>query len=320
VLPDDPRAGSGAGRLGRWLPAWPLAAYAGLYAGCLLLLVRREGVDPAEPLFVLATIGIGFSALAWWATRGLTPRECRVRFPRREGLAILAYLVVLTVFITWGLPAVRTLASPGWPAEILVLGAKLAVFVVVPIGLWRLLFGYSMSDLFAFRAGLAGHWRPALVLAAAAVLFQALLGRARTELPALHLNGPVLLAFLGGFVWLLLDVGLVEELPFRGFLQTRLAAWARSEVFGLAAMAVLFGLAHAPGLFLRPILTGEAVGTHPTLVLAVGYSIVYTSVSGFFLGVLWLRTRNPWVVVFVHAAVDWMPTALAAVRSGFPGA
>lgn len=300
--------------------AWPLFIYAALYALCLTALWRREGLDPVEPLVVLVTIGIGFSALAWWTTRGLLPRPATVRVPRREGPAILAYLALLTVFITWGLPAVRSLAAPGWPAECLVLAAKLVTFIALPVWLWQRLFGYSLATLLGLRDGLAGHWRPTLVMVGAIVLFQAVVGRARAELPGLHPTGLTALAFVGGFAWLVIDVGAVEEVPFRALLQRRLAAWLDSDLFALVAMAVLFGLAHAPGLYLRPQLTGEAVGVHPSLLLAAGYSIVYTSVGGLYLGVLWLRTRNLWVVALVHAAQDWLPTVLDSLRTGYFGA
>jgi membrane protease YdiL (CAAX protease family) len=49
--------------------------------------------------------------------------------------------------------------------------------------------------------------------------------------------------------------------------------------------------------------------------MAVGYSIVVTSVAGFFLGVLWARTRNFAVVVVVHAAADLLPNVLPTLRS-----
>ncbi len=65
---------------------------------------------------------------------------------------------------------------------------------------------------------------------------------------------------------------------------------------------------------------GEGVGTSPSLLLATSYSIVYTSVSGLYLGVLWLRTRNLWVVAVVHAAQDWLPTVLDSLRKGYLGA
>jgi membrane protease YdiL (CAAX protease family) len=281
----------------------------------------RENFGPVEPLFILATIGIGFSALAWWATRGLTPRQAAVRSPREEGVATLGGLLALAAFITWGLPAVRGLAAPGWPSEILVLGAKVLVFVALPLLLWTRRFGYSLPQLFDIRSGLRGHWRPTIVMAGAITLFQAVFGRARHELVGLDpAPGTAAVTLAVAFAWLMLDVGLVEELPFRGLVQTRLSAWARSEAFGLVAMALAFGLAHAPGFYLRPELMGEALGATPTIIRAVGYSVVVTSVAGLFYGVLWLRTRNLWVVVWVHAAQDLLPTVAEALRRGYLGA
>jgi len=289
--------------------ARPLVAYAILYGITLASLVHFEALNPAEPLAILGIIGVGFSGLAWWTTRGLVPRAVPVRAPRREGLAALGYLAALAVFITWVLPAVRTLLPPGWPAELLVLVTKLAVFVATPIVLWPRTFGYPVN------------WRPTVLLAVAIILFQALASQAGNTIAASDASAfTLVLVLLAGFVWLVAAVGVVEEVAFRGFLQTRLAAWASSELTGLVAAALLFGLAHAPGLYLRPALTGEHVGTHPSLLMAVGYSIVYTSVAGLFYGVLWLRTRNLWVVALVHAAQDLLPAVATTLRQGYPGA
>jgi membrane protease YdiL (CAAX protease family) len=49
--------------------------------------------------------------------------------------------------------------------------------------------------------------------------------------------------------------------------------------------------------------------------MAIGYSIVITSVAGFFLGVLWARTRNFLVLVLVHAAADLLPNMLPTLRA-----
>lgn len=301
--------------------AWPLAAYAVLYTLALLALTLREGMSPVEPLFVLLTFGLGMSGLAWWATRGLEPRMAPVRSPASELKAAAGYLVVLAVFIAWGLPALRSFFPVGWGAEVGVLAGTTAVFVLLPYLVWRRAFGYRRSELFDLRAGLTGHWRPTLVMAGAVIGFQALFGRTHREWASVHPSPATLtLAAVGSFLWLVLDVGLVEELPFRGLAQTRLAAAARSELAGVVGMAVAFGLAHAPGLYLRPELMGEAMGTHPSLLRAVGFSLVMTSVSSFLYGILWMRTRNLWVVAVVHAAQDWLPTLVDTLRSGVIGA
>jgi membrane protease YdiL (CAAX protease family) len=48
---------------------------------------------------------------------------------------------------------------------------------------------------------------------------------------------------------------------------------------------------------------------------AVGYSIVMTSLTGLFLGVLWMRTKNFVVLVIVHAAGDLLPNLAPWMRA-----
>ena len=109
------------------------------------------------------------------------------------------------------------------------------------------------------------------------------------------------------YLWLLVEVGLVEEVAFRVLLQSRLAALFGSEAAGLILMALFFGIVHAPGLYFRTGRTIEAIGPSPSPLLAIGYSIVIISVTGFYLGVLWTRTKNLVVLVLVHAAFDLVP-------------
>ena len=51
-----------------------------------------------------------------------------------------------------------------------------------------------------------------------------------------------------------------ETSAIRVLLQERLAAVLRSPWGGLVVAAVLFGLVHAPGFYLRPAATQEALG------------------------------------------------------------
>ena len=107
-------------------------------------------------------------------------------------------------------------------------------------------------------------------------------------LSPLGLGGAAIL----GFAWLVVEVGLVEEFFFRALVQERASAFFRSKAAGVVIMALVFGLAHAPGLYLRTGATQEGLSANPTLLAAVGYSLVVTSVAGLFFGVLWARTRN----------------------------
>jgi len=57
-------------------------------------------------------------------------------------------------------------------------------------------------------------------------------------------------------------------------------------------------------------LTQEGLPGHPSLLLAIGYSIVITSSAGFLFGVLWARTRNFAVLVAAHGMADLLPNNL----------
>jgi membrane protease YdiL (CAAX protease family) len=141
-------------------------------------------------------------------------------------------------------------------------------------------------------------------------------GRGLRDITAAHVTrGTLIWGLPLAFVWLALEAGVVEEFFFRCLLQSRLSAALQSELGGIVVMAMLFGLMHAPGLYLRTAVTQEGLSPHPSLWVAVGYSIVITSVAGFLFGVLWARTRNFAVIVVVHAAADLLPDFLPTLRS-----
>jgi membrane protease YdiL (CAAX protease family) len=119
------------------------------------------------------------------------------------------------------------------------------------------------------------------------------------------------------FLWVLIEVGLVEELPYRVLLQSRLAALLKSELGGMILMIVIFGLTHAPGLYFRAGETIEALGSSPSPLMAIGYSIVVISVVSWFLGFLWIRTRNLPLLMVVHAAFDLIPKVPTVAKAFF---
>jgi len=158
--------------------------------------------------------------------------------------------------------------------------------------------------------------RPALWMSLAALLMQSFLGQGLHDIREAHLPVWVLaVATPLSFAWLIIEVGVVEEFFFRVLLQERLAAVLRSPWGGLVVAAVLFGLAHAPGYYLRAAAAGEAPGSHPSPFMAVGYSIVMISLAGLFVGVLWMRTKNFAVLVIVHAAGDFLPNLVPWVKA-----
>jgi membrane protease YdiL (CAAX protease family) len=293
----------------------PVVLYLAAYALTLFVMHAQLGFGVVEPLFVLLVFGVALSLLAWWTTRAVKPRDITVAHPQQETTAVAVYLLVVVAFITWGLPAVRVLSVQPVAQSLLVTASKLLVFVLVPLVLWRRLWQYRLPQFVDLPAGLRGHWRAAVLVSLALLILQAVVGRAPKELTALHPHATELLvSLLITGPWLFVEVGIVEEFFFRGLLQARLAAVTRSELSGLVLAAVLFGLAHAPGFYLRPAATGEALGAHPTLLMVIGYSVVITSVTGFFMGILWIRTRNLLLLAVVHTAGDLLPNLAETIR------
>jgi CAAX protease family protein len=181
--------------------------------------------------------------------------------------------------------------------------------------IWRGTRCYRVRDFVDLGAAISGHWRALVVVSLPLLTLQALLGRVRADLATLHPSASeLLIAFVLTSAWLFVEVGVVEEFFFRGLVQARVAALTGCEWTTLVVMALVFGLAHAPGFYFRPAATGEALGQHPSVLIAVGYSIVVTSVTGFFLGVLWIRTRNLLLLALNHTAGDLLPNLAGTIR------
>jgi uncharacterized protein len=281
-----------------------LLAYLALYAALAGACYKFEHFDIGEALLVFAIVGLGFSLLAWLVTLKAQPLPYLVKQPGKEVVLLLGYLFVLAGYLTWGHNPVQ---SEPW-RSLAGLGIKLALFVVLPAGLFCVLWKYKFGELLAISSDARRHLWPAVGMSVVMVAFQRVFGKGLGDLrgsglssTAIAVGAPLV------FLFLLFEVGLVEEFFFRVLLQARLAAWLKSEMGGIVVMSLLFGLAHAPGLYLRSAATQEGVGAHPSLLMAVGYSILITSVAGFFLGVLWARTRNLPLVMVVHAAGDFVP-------------
>ena len=292
-----------------------LLAYVLTYGATLYAMVRLGGFEAGEALGVFAVLGLGFSVVAWLLTIGIQPLPYQVRQPRQETLALLIYLVPLAAFIAYGFSAIHRWV-PGEPADSLaILAVKLSVFVVIPGWMIAARFGYSVRQLAPISTKIS-HLLVFVGMAVALLAFQSIAGRGLRDIAGAHVSGDTLVFGMPlVFVWLMIEVGVVEEFFFRVLLQSRLAAAVRSELGGIVLASLLFGLVHAPGLYLRTNVTQEGLSAHPSLWMAVGYSIVITSVAGFFFGVLWARTRNFLLLILVHAAADLLPNTLPTLRA-----
>jgi len=287
----------------------PPMAFAGLYLalwGGSTAYLAVKGADWTFPLISLGVFGVGLSGVAWVLTRSARPPALLVQRPEVELGAVLVFLAVYAVgFLGYGMSFVRGVFPPGPQQDVLVLGAKLIVHVALPALLLAAL-GARLGPLFAARANRPGFWPPLLVLGAILIGLLAVVSPSLQQIANLHPT-VVTLAWAAplSFIWVALEAGLSEEFLFRAVLQTRLAAVLRSEVGAVAIGAVVFAVAHVPGLYLRG---APGVDGYSTDILQVAaYTVAALSPLAILFGVLWTRTRSLLLVVLLHAAVDFLP-------------
>ena len=287
-----------------------------LYAISIAHLASSPHFNAGESLAVFLIFGVGFSVLGWLATIGVKPVEMEVQKPNAEFAGVLIYLALFAIVVLgWGLSSVKQ-AVPDDPQQIiLVTLLKVVTMVIFPAILLHF-FGYSFREMFAIRMlGKAG-WRAAILMTILLFLLQAILGRGLKTLSELDVPLSLILVMAPvALIWFCIEAGLTEEFLFRLFLQTRASAWFRSEVAGILVMALLFGLAHAPGYVLRGQHLMEGMQTKPDVWTAAAYSIAVVSPVGLMFGVLWKRTRNLWLLVFLHGWTDLLPNLARFIKS-----
>jgi membrane protease YdiL (CAAX protease family) len=274
-----------------------------------------SGFEISEPLFALAILAGGFSGLAWLLTIGVTRLPYAIFDAKKELTMIAWYGLFVALFVTWGFDLIHRVASPGPIDAVAILAAKLVVFVAIPSALMKKTFNYSFRRLAPVSIS-APHTLALTGISVLLLAFQSLFGRGLRDLAAAHLSATMIgIGVPLTLAWVSFEAGVVEEYFFRVLLQTRIAAAIKSELGAIVLTSLAFGLMHAPGLYLRTHLTQEGLPPHPSLLIAIGYSIVITSSAGFLFGVLWARTRNFVVIVVAHGMADLLPNILPTLHS-----
>ena len=161
-------------------------------------------------------------------------------------LALYAFL-----FLGPGMSALRAALAPGAAQDALVLAAKLLVHVALPAAL-LLLLGAQVRPLFDPGLNRKGFWPALLVLGTYLVALNAVVSPSLGNIATLHPSVPTLIWAVPVFYVLIsLEAGLCEEFLYRAVLQSRIAAFLGSAAAAVPVVALLFALAHAPGLYLR---------------------------------------------------------------------
>ena len=268
----------------------------------------------ADSLFVLFIIGICFSTVAWLSTKNLSMPLYKPNF-KNEGWFLIVLIVWIIFYITFGGNLINKIFPKAWldnpqSSNILIFIKKIVVFVLIPFALYNSM-GFTLKDFGLKNIVVKFPGKETnlifLLLSVIILLFQYFLSNGSKPIRSGEFSALQLLTGLPlCFVYLILDAGLIEEFFFRGLLQSRLSIVLKSSVGGIVCTAVIFGLVHAPGLYLRGS-ESEGIQEQMPFLFWVAYTIVYMSIAGIFLGIVYNKTKNLWLVMAIHAMFDLIP-------------
>lgn len=203
-------------------------------------------------------MGVLFAGLLppaiWLFTRKARPEPVAVARPGAETAAVLAWLAVYAVVVLgWLFTEIKTVFRPETRTyELVMLAVKLAVHVAAPILILKAM-GARVGTLLAPRLGARGVRPLLLTIGVVVTALMLVVSPSLKEISAIEAT-PATFAWAvpASFLWLVLVAGFCEEFLFRAVVQSRLAAFLKSETGAVVIGALLFALAHAPGLYLRP--------------------------------------------------------------------
>jgi uncharacterized protein len=268
----------------------------------------------SEMLIPFAVVGLGFSFIAWQLTKKLPAPLHQLNF-KKEFLVLIVLTAWIVFYITYGGVLINKILPAYWienPAIYsgIIFLRKLIFFVLIPFAVYKLA-GFTGEDFGLNRNAVRFFSKESIVvfllLSIAALIFQYFFSIGAKPFRNGEFNTRQL--FIGlplCFIYLLFDVGLIEEFFFRGLLQSRLSVLLKSSTGGIIVSAVIFGLVHAPGLYLRGA-ESEGVSEQLPFIFWAVYTVCYMSVAGIFLGIIFSKTKNLWLVMAIYAMVDLLP-------------
>ncbi len=297
----------------KWKPQGYSIGGIAIYSLSVFLLLSRYGFSLKDLFPHFLSVGIIWSCLAWLLIRD--QQQPTLRPPLPGELYLLLLLISWVVFyVVIGTEWFNKLAPADWlndprMVSIWVMSKKLLVFVLIPFLLYKYS-GFSATDFGIQKLRLSSVNLPSLIylvlLIAAIIGFQLFFSKNGNYLRETGLSTQQI--FWGiplCLLYLLVDVGLVEEFFFRVIMQSRLTALTKSAAGGIVLSSLLFALIHLPGLLLR---NAESEGTESGSILFwASYCISYMGLAGVFLGIIYHRTKNLFYIMILHALVDLVP-------------
>ncbi|MBL8063940.1 MAG: CPBP family intramembrane metalloprotease [Anaerolineales bacterium] len=298
------------------MTTWVIAGYCLIYLIALSAAYFQRKTFPfSESIMVVAIIGVGFTVLVYFVSPVVeTSILPAVTMP--ELLFTLTYLAFVSAMLVFVNPVPPAWENDFFKKKLVKLIYKLSLFVLIPLAVLRLVWHVEWSELGFSVQQLPRQLLAALVLSACFGGFNFIVGSGAKPIRAGAFSTQQLsLWFPLVFLWNVVEVGLVEEFFFRAFLQTRLTLALGSPLAGICAASLLFGLAHAPGLYLRSGDKDGPLGAHPTLLNSILYAVVVLSPAGWFTGLLFAHTQSLLAPILVHAAIDTVAHVSEFIRS-----
>lgn len=289
--------------------------YASLWSGATAYLYLTGSEDWFTAVLIMVIFGLALPGLGWLLTLGARAPAIEVKRPAPESGAVLAYFLLfyVVVFLGFGMTAAREALPEGRGQDALVLALKLGVHVVAP-ALILMALGARIAPIAQVGLKQRNFWRTLIVMGAAIVALQAVLSPSLRDIAGLEPTATTLVwAAPLSLLWMSVEAGLCEEFLFRSVMQTRFAAWFKSHWAGVLLTAVLFGLAHAPGLFLRGGPEIDGWSTDPLQVAA--YTVAVLSPTGLLFGLIYARTKSLLLVVLLHGLGDMLPNMDDIIRT-----
>jgi membrane protease YdiL (CAAX protease family) len=288
----------------------PLATFALAWAIATIGVYAFAPAAAITAVASMAVLGVLMPVLVVWLTRGIETSPAPIAKPTRAAWLAVGYVVALSVLV-FGVAfgAIHAALTDDRARAAALLALKLVTMVLLP---WLIARAAGWPAIAHARKR---RLRVALVVAAGAIVIVALATPSLAEIAALKLSWPALVvALLLAAMWAIVNAALPEEILFRYFLQTGLAAGLRSQTWAVSIGALLFALVHVPGLYLRADQANLMGDPTPSLLACICYAVAVLAPPGVLFGLLWLRLRSLTVLVLVHAAIDWLPNVAPAWR------
>jgi membrane protease YdiL (CAAX protease family) len=288
-----------------------------IYFLALVLAVWRRKTFPlTETLPIMLIVGVGFTGIVYLVVPAspVLP-QASIRPP--ELIFVLGYVILVALLLSRKrFPGVPVAWNDNFPKKSFAkLISKLILFVLIPLLTLILIWSRDWPEL-GFSAGnIPSQLLFAVILILLFGGFNLLAGGGAAPIRARMFSARQVAAGLGiAFLWNILETGLVEEFFFRGMLQTHLVAVLESPLAGIAATSLLFGLFHAPGIYLRKGDKVGPLGEHPALLDAILYTILALSPAGWFAGLLFWRTQSLLAPILVHSGIDAVASAAEFIK------